>query len=178
MANNPLTPIGSESSTTDESIRLAKLGHGYNEGPLREAIAGFRASYATYCGDHNKVKKASRPITEEEGEFINKIVRAKAFDHLQGLAFYRNVNEQSKCFGDIGIAYGISYTVFPTKTDNTVAELTLPIDSKTPDVKAYFHIRVALPNGTSTTWRLNQIERVSDEDGFSLFRAFYEKKAA
>ena len=79
---------------------------------------------------------------------------------------------------NIGIAYGISYTVFPTKTDNTVAELTLPIDSKNPDVKAYFHIRVALPNGTSTTWRLNQIERVSDEEGFSLFRAFYEKKAA
>lgn len=46
MANNPLTPIGSESSTTDDSVRLAKLGHDYDETPLREAIAAFRSSYA------------------------------------------------------------------------------------------------------------------------------------
>ena len=41
MANNPLTPIGSESSTTDESIRLAKLGHGYDE----DGFSLFRAFY-------------------------------------------------------------------------------------------------------------------------------------
>ena len=41
MANNPLIPIGSESSTADESIRLARLGHDYVE----DGFSLFRAFY-------------------------------------------------------------------------------------------------------------------------------------
>lgn len=93
--------------------------------------------------------------------------------YMSGLGFVKCLGED--IYGDIGIAYNISYVVSDlpkTKPlEEAAADLLLPLGN--PEFGVSFHIQLALPNGYNTTVRITNSRPMDDMEGFIEYKSFY-----
>ena len=171
MEKTILTKLKSTSTTvgTPESIHttLNALAKHTAPGLLREAIKTQLEVQMSTSRKHD-----ANVFDPASIGHLNQTLNYLAAKFMTGLAFVKNTGD---CAGDIGIVYGVSYktaAVPKTKTpEEAAAELFLPLGS--PTTAVYFHVQVALPNGTNTSWRINNIEPMDDDVGFLEYKSFY-----
>ena len=165
-----LQRLKSASSTggNGAAAEYARLGLAADPAALRAAVQASLTNEMTKERAHDPAR-----FSEADRAHLDATLRYLAARYMRGLAFVRSTG--MRCSGDVGIVLGVSYAASPTACkdpQDSAAELFFPLHGD-PETAVYFHVQVALPNGMATTWRINAIQLLDDDEGFLAFKSFY-----